>query len=69
MELKKKEDQIVDTLIFLRKGNKIPMEGVTATKCGAETEKNGHPETVPPEVPSPNPDSIVDVNKCLLTAA
>jgi hypothetical protein len=32
----KKEDQSVDTLILLRRGNKIPMEGVT--KCGAETE-------------------------------
>ena len=38
MELKKKEDQSVDTLILLRRGNKIPMEGVTETKCGAETE-------------------------------
>jgi hypothetical protein len=25
MKLKKKEDQSVDTLIFLRRGNKIPM--------------------------------------------
>jgi hypothetical protein len=28
----------VDTSILLRRGNKIPMEGVTETKCGAETE-------------------------------
>ena len=35
---KKKEDQSVDTSILLRRGNKIPMEGVTETKCGAETE-------------------------------
>jgi hypothetical protein len=34
----KKEDQSVDALVFLRKGNKIPMEGVTETKCEAETE-------------------------------
>jgi hypothetical protein len=34
----KKEDQSVDTSILLRWGNKIPMEGVTETKCGAETE-------------------------------
>jgi hypothetical protein len=33
----KKEDQSVDTLILLRKGNKIPVEGVIETKCGAET--------------------------------
>ena len=38
MKLKKKEDQSMDTLVLLRKGNKIPMEGVTETKCGAETE-------------------------------
>jgi hypothetical protein len=36
MKFKNNEDQNVDTLILLRKGNKIPMEGVT--KCGAETE-------------------------------
>ena len=38
MKLKKKEDQSVDTSFLLRMGNKIPMEGVTETKCGAETE-------------------------------
>jgi hypothetical protein len=38
MNLKKKEDQSVDTLILLRRGNKIPMKGVTKTKFGAETE-------------------------------
>jgi hypothetical protein len=38
MKLKTKEDQNVDTLILLRRGNKIPMERVTETKCGAETE-------------------------------
>jgi hypothetical protein len=39
MKLKKKGDKSVDTLILLRKGNKIPMEGITETKCGAETQK------------------------------
>ena len=34
----KKEDQSVDTLILVRRGNKIPIEGVTETKLGAETE-------------------------------
>ena len=34
----KKEVQIVDTLILLRRENKIPMEGVTETKFGAEPE-------------------------------
>ena len=72
MKLKKKEDQIVDTLILLRRGNKIPMEGVTETKFGAET-KGVTIETVPPRDPSykqpPNPDTIADANKILLTGA
>jgi hypothetical protein len=34
----KKEDHSVDTSLLLRMGNKIPMEGVTETKFGAETE-------------------------------
>jgi hypothetical protein len=36
MKLKKKEDQNVDTSFLLRMGNKIPVEGVTETKFGAE---------------------------------
>jgi hypothetical protein len=38
MKLKKKEDQSVDTSFLLTMGNKIPMEGVTETKFGDETE-------------------------------
>ena len=34
----KKEHQSVDTLFLLRMGNKIPMDGVTETKFGAEPE-------------------------------
>jgi hypothetical protein len=34
----KKEDQSVDTSFLLRMGNKIPMEGVTETKFGADSE-------------------------------
>ena len=34
----KKEDQSVDTSVLLRRGNKIPMEGVIETKYGVETE-------------------------------
>jgi hypothetical protein len=37
MKLKKK-DQSVDTSVLLRRGNKIPMEGVTETTYGSETE-------------------------------
>jgi hypothetical protein len=39
MKLKKKEDQSADTSILLRRGNKIPMKGVTDTKCRAETKR------------------------------
>ena len=38
MKLKKKEDQSVVTLVLLRRGIKIPMEGDTETMYGAETE-------------------------------
>jgi hypothetical protein len=73
MKLKKKEDQSVDTSIFLRRGNKIPIEGVTETKCGAETEGMTIYRLPIPKDPShiqpPNPDTIVDANKSLLTRA
>jgi hypothetical protein len=39
MNPKKTEDHRVDTSIRLRRENKIPMEGVTETKCGVETEE------------------------------
>jgi hypothetical protein len=62
MKLKKKEDQSVDTSPLLRIGNKIPMEGVTETKFGAET--------APPRDPShnqpPNADTIAYTSKILL---
>jgi hypothetical protein len=38
LKLKKKEDQNVDTLMILRRGNKIPMERVTDTNFRAVTE-------------------------------
>ena len=73
MKLKKKEDQSVDTSFLLRRGNKIPMEGVTETKCGAETEGMtiqrlphlGNPSHKQP----PKPDTIEDANKSFLTGA
>jgi hypothetical protein len=37
-KLKKKEDQSVDTLILLRRGNKTPMERITDSKFGDESE-------------------------------
>ena len=39
MKLKKK-DQSVDTSFLLIMGNKIPMEGITEIKFGAQTEDN-----------------------------
>jgi hypothetical protein len=39
IKLKKKEDQSVDTSILFKRRNKIPMEGGTETKFGAETER------------------------------
>jgi hypothetical protein len=38
MELKKKEDQSMDTSVLLRRKNKILMGGDTEMKCGAEME-------------------------------
>ena len=38
MILKKKKDKSMDTLVLLRRGNKIPVWGETEMKCGAETE-------------------------------
>jgi hypothetical protein len=36
MKLKKKEDRSVDTLVFLKSGNKISIEGATEAMCGVE---------------------------------
>jgi hypothetical protein len=38
MKLKKKEEQSVDLLVLLRRGNKIPLGGDTETKYKAEIE-------------------------------
>jgi hypothetical protein len=67
MKLTKKEEQSVDTSFLLGKGYKTPMEGVTETKCGAETE--GMTIQDPSHIQSLNPDTILDTNKCLLTRA
>jgi hypothetical protein len=69
MKLKKKEDQSVDTSVPLRRGNEIPLGGGTKTKCGAETEGmtiQTAPLGDPSHIQPPNPDTIVDANKCLL---
>ena len=74
MKLKKKEDHSMDPLVLFRRGIKIPMGGDTEGKFGAETEgKAIHPVTVLPGdlsyIQLPNPDTIVDANKILLTGA
>jgi hypothetical protein len=38
MKLKKKEDQSMNTLVLLRRGNKIHMGGYRELKHGTETE-------------------------------
>jgi hypothetical protein len=38
LKLKKKENQSVNTLVLLRRGNKIHMGEITETKCLVETE-------------------------------
>ena len=61
--------------LFIHIQNFIPelllSKGITRTKSRAETE--GNPETAPPGDPSymqpPNPDTIADTKKCLLTGA
>ena len=49
------------------------MEGVTETDFRAETKENDHPETAPLGDPShkqpPNPETVADANKSLLTGA
>jgi hypothetical protein len=69
MNLKRKEDQSVDNSVFLRRGNKIPTGGNIETKCGAETEGKAAPPGDPSHIQSPNPDTIVDAKKCMLTGA
>jgi hypothetical protein len=52
MKLKKKKYESVDTLVLLRRQDKIPKGGITETKDGAETEGKAiqrppHPEIHP----------------------
>jgi hypothetical protein len=70
-KLKKKEDQLVDTSFLPRIGIKILMEVVTETKFGAETEgrtiqRLPHPRD-PSHIQPPNPDTIADARRILMT--
>jgi hypothetical protein len=62
----------VDTSVFLRRGNKIPMESITETKFRAEPEGmiiQTAPLADPFHKQPPNLDSTADANKSLLTGA
>jgi hypothetical protein len=67
----KKEEQSMDTSLLLRMWNKIHMGGDTDPNCETETEGKtiqrlpylGNPSCIL----SPNPDTIVDTNRCLMT--
>ena len=67
MKFKKNEDQSVDTLPFLRNGNKTPIEGVTETKFGDKIERMDHLVIAICRDPShnqlPNADTIAYTSK------
>jgi hypothetical protein len=71
MKLKKKEAQSIGTLVLPRRGNKTLMGANMKTKRGAETEGKAIHRLPhlgnPSYIQSPNPDTIVDAKKCLLT--
>jgi hypothetical protein len=63
----------VDSLLLLRRGKQIPIEGVTETKCGEETGGKTIQRLpylgIHPIIQTPNLDTIVEANKCWLTGA
>jgi hypothetical protein len=73
VQLRKKEDHSVDTSVLLRRGIKIPNGRRYRYKVWSRNERKSYPGTVAPRDPShiqlPNPDSIVDANKLLVTGA
>ena len=71
MKLKKKQDQSVETVVCLGRGNIIPMGGDTETVWSRD-----NPQQIqllqhgdPCHIKLPNSDTILDINKCLLTGA
>jgi hypothetical protein len=73
MKLKKKEDHSVDTSIHFRRGEQNTHGRSYSDKVWSRDWRNDHLETDSPGDPShlqsPNPDTAVDANKCLLTGA
>ena len=72
MKLKNKEDQSVDALVLLRRGNKILMGGNMETKYGTETEGKATQRQSYLGIilkQSPNSNTIMFDKKCLMTIA
>ena len=73
MKLKKKENQSVDTSILLRRGKQNTHGKGYRDKVWSRAWRKSYLETAPPGVSShtesPDPDTIADANKCLLTVA
>jgi hypothetical protein len=69
----KKEDHSVDTFIHLRIREQNTHGRSYRDKVWSRDCRNDHLETDSPgdlsHLQSPNPDSVVDANKCLLTGA
>jgi hypothetical protein len=70
MKLRMKENQNVGASVLLRKGTKYSPEQIGRQVWSRDWRK-GHPKTAPPgdsfHTQSTNPDSIVDLKKCMLT--
>jgi hypothetical protein len=72
MKLKKTEDQSVDTPVFLRRGNTIPMGRIQRQSVKQRLKERPSRDTLTyGSIPymSPNLDTFVDASKCLLTGA
>jgi hypothetical protein len=73
MKLKNGEENRVDSSIHLGRGEQNTHGRTYRDKVWSRDWRNDHLETESPEDPphlqSPNPDSVVDANKCLLTGA
>ena len=68
MKLRKKEDHSVDTSVLLRRENKNPREEIQ--RQSVEQRLNERPaRDCPTYIQLPNPGTIVDARKCLLTGA
>jgi len=74
MKLMKKDHQSKDASVLLRKGNKVFIDGDKAKKFGAETEgmavqRLPHLGIQHIYIQPPNPVTIGDVKRCMLTGA